>query len=52
MNLWKAGSFPFEKLVKFYCLEDINQDWEDSKNGSVIKPIVKFAPIVGASFSD
>lgn len=43
VDLWKAGSFPFEKLVKFYSLEDINQGFEDSKNGSVIKPIVKFA---------
>ncbi len=41
VHLWKQGRFPFEKLVKFYSLDEINKGFEDSKNGSVIKPIVR-----------
>lgn len=42
IELWCEGNFPFEKLVKEYTLEDINQGFEDSRNGSVIKPVVVF----------
>lgn len=38
---YKAGRFPFDKLIKFYDFADINQAFEDSKNGSTIKPILK-----------
>ncbi|MCK2200769.1 hypothetical protein [Corynebacterium callunae] len=41
LKLWEQGQFPFDKLVKFYDFEDINQGFEDSANGSVIKPIVR-----------
>lgn len=40
---YNKGEFPFDKLVKFYSLENINQAFEDSKNGTVIKPIIKMA---------
>lgn len=40
---YKAGKFPFDKLVKFYHFEEINQAFEDSKNGIAIKPILKIA---------
>lgn len=43
VDLWKQGKFPFEKLVKHYDLADINQGFEDSVNGSVVKPIVKLS---------
>lgn len=36
----KKGQFPFEKLVKFYSLADINQAMAESLDGSVIKPII------------
>ncbi|WP_236863874.1 NAD(P)-dependent alcohol dehydrogenase [Brevibacterium daeguense] len=42
IELWQQGRFPFEKLVKTYSLEDINQAFEDSANGSTIKPIIIF----------
>lgn len=38
---FKAGQFPFDKLVKFYDFEDINQAFEDSANGITIKPILR-----------
>lgn len=40
--LWKEGKFPFDKLVKFYDLDDINQAFEDSASGKTVKPIVRF----------
>ncbi len=41
VEYYKNGKFPFDKLVKFYDFAEINEAFEDSKNGSVIKPIVK-----------
>jgi aryl-alcohol dehydrogenase len=40
IQLWRDGRFPFEKLVKDYSLADINQGFEDSKNGTTTKPII------------
>jgi aryl-alcohol dehydrogenase len=42
IELWKQGRFPYDKLVKTYPFADINQGFEDSANGSTIKPIVVF----------
>ncbi|MDQ0158345.1 NAD(P)-dependent alcohol dehydrogenase [Alkalibacillus salilacus] len=41
VDYYKAGQFPFDKLVKFYDFEEINQAFEDSKNGETIKPVLK-----------
>ncbi|WP_288646300.1 NAD(P)-dependent alcohol dehydrogenase [uncultured Pediococcus sp.] len=41
VNYYKKGLFPFDRLVKYYKFTDINQAFEDSADGSVIKPIVK-----------
>ncbi|MDX8045314.1 NAD(P)-dependent alcohol dehydrogenase [Gracilibacillus sp. S3-1-1] len=38
---YKEGLFPFDKLVKFYEFQNINQAFEDSKSGIAIKPILK-----------
>jgi aryl-alcohol dehydrogenase len=43
IQYYKEGKFPFDRLVKFYDFEDINQAFEDSKSGIAIKPIVKIA---------
>ncbi|MGB7757763.1 MAG: NAD(P)-dependent alcohol dehydrogenase [Salinisphaera sp.] len=37
----KAGRFPFDRLIKFYPAEQINQAFEDSKNGTTIKPVLQ-----------
>ncbi|RWZ59477.1 NAD(P)-dependent alcohol dehydrogenase [Labedella populi] len=42
IDLWREGKFPFEKLVGEYDLEHINDGFEDSRNGSVVKPVVVF----------
>ncbi len=41
VELYKAGLFPFDKLIKEYPLEQINEAFEDSHNGKTIKPIVR-----------
>ena len=41
VELHAQGRFPFDKLVKFYDLEQINQAAEDSEKGGTIKPIIR-----------
>lgn len=41
IEYYKEGKFPFDKLIKFYKFEDINKAFEDSKKGTVMKPILK-----------
>ena len=36
----KEGKFPFDKLVKFYKFDEINQATADSNSGETIKPIL------------
>ena len=36
----KEGRFPFDKLVKFYKFEEINEASADSNSGATIKPIL------------
>jgi len=42
IQLWREGRFPIDKLIKDYTLEEINQGFADSKEGSTIKPVVVF----------
>jgi len=42
IELWRQGRFPFEKLIGEYDLDHINEGFEASRNGSVIKPVVVF----------
>ena len=41
IRLHQAGFFPFDKLVRFYEFEEINQAIADSESGVTIKPIVR-----------
>lgn len=41
IDLYLQGRFPFDKLVKFYSLDDINAAAADSAKGITIKPIVR-----------
>jgi aryl-alcohol dehydrogenase len=41
VELYMQGRFPFDKLVKFYTLDQINQAAGDSEKGVTIKPIVR-----------
>ena len=42
VELYAQGRFPFDKLIKFYSLDQINQAAEDSEKGITIKPIIRF----------
>lgn len=41
VELHQQGRFPFDRLVKYYELDQIEQALEDSKSGKVIKPILR-----------
>jgi aryl-alcohol dehydrogenase len=43
IELNAQGRFPFEKLMKFYGLDQINQAAKDSENGGTIKPIIRLS---------
>lgn len=40
IKLYQAGQLPFDQMVKFYELKDVNQAFADSASGKVIKPIL------------
>lgn len=40
VDYYKRGLFPFDKLIKFYDFDQINQAFADSKSGQVLKPVV------------
>lgn len=41
VELYQQGRFPFDQLVRYYELGDIEQALADSKSGEVIKPILR-----------
>lgn len=41
VELYRQGRFPFDKLVKFYPFDEINQAAKDSESGVTVKPILK-----------
>lgn len=41
VELHRQGRLPFDKLVKFYDLDQINQAAADSEKGGTIKPIIR-----------
>lgn len=43
IELYMQGRFPFDKLIKFYKLEQINDAARDSEAGTVLKPVLTFA---------
>jgi aryl-alcohol dehydrogenase len=42
VQLWRQGRFPFEKLVRSYPFEQINEAFADSEAGTTIKPVLLF----------
>ncbi|MGV3712871.1 NAD(P)-dependent alcohol dehydrogenase [Pseudolysinimonas sp.] len=42
VDLYAAGKFPFDKLVKEYPFAEINEAFADSESGKTIKPVVVF----------
>ncbi|MGW0804101.1 NAD(P)-dependent alcohol dehydrogenase [Nonomuraea sp. NPDC002799] len=43
VDLHRQGRFPFDRLIRTYAFEDINQAVEDSEKGNTLKPVLTFA---------
>lgn len=43
VELHLAGRFPFERLIAFYSMDQINAAVKDGEEGRVIKPVVRMA---------
>lgn len=41
IDLYKLGRFPFDRLLKFYSLDQINEAAEDSEKGKALKAVLK-----------
>ncbi|CEF48908.1 unnamed protein product [uncultured bacterium] len=41
IELHREGRFPFDRLIKFYSLDDINQAAADSEAGVTVKPVLR-----------
>jgi aryl-alcohol dehydrogenase len=41
IELYRQGRFPFDRLVRFYRFDEINQAMADSESGVTIRPILK-----------
>jgi aryl-alcohol dehydrogenase len=41
IELYSQGRFPFDRLIRFYSLDDIDQAVEDIEAGRVIKPVLR-----------
>jgi aryl-alcohol dehydrogenase len=39
--MYRAGDFPFDRLVRFYEFEEINQAVADMRSGATVKPILR-----------
>lgn len=42
IRLWQAGRFPFEKMLRRYPFEKIDEAIDDSIRGDTIKPVLVF----------
>lgn len=42
VELYRQGRFPFDRLVRFYPFDALNQAMADSESGITIKPVVRF----------
>jgi len=43
IELYRQGRFPFDRLVRFYSFDSINEAIQDSESGRAIKAIVRMA---------
>ncbi len=41
IELYKQGRFPFDKMIKYYKLDQINQAMEDSMSGKTLKAVLR-----------
>ncbi len=41
VDLYAQGRFPFDRLVQYYSLEEINQAAGDAEEGNTFKPVLR-----------
>ena len=41
IELYRGGLFPFDRLITFYALGDIDRAVRDSLGGRVVKPVLR-----------
>ncbi|WP_405191859.1 NAD(P)-dependent alcohol dehydrogenase [Streptomyces anulatus] len=41
IDLYRAGRFPFDRLITFYGFDDINEAATDTQTGAAIKPVLR-----------
>jgi aryl-alcohol dehydrogenase len=41
IELYRAGDFPFDRLLRFYDFEEINQAVADARIGATVKPVLR-----------
>ncbi len=41
IELYQQGRFPFDKLITFYSMRQINRAFDDSHHGKTIKPVIR-----------
>jgi aryl-alcohol dehydrogenase len=47
IELFQAGQFPFDRLVKFYNFSEINRAIADARQGDTIKPVLRIRDTQG-----
>jgi aryl-alcohol dehydrogenase len=45
IEFYRQGRFPFDRLIKHYNFEDINQAIADSESGKTIKPVLRIGTV-------
>jgi aryl-alcohol dehydrogenase len=45
IDLYQAGRFPFDRLVRFYDFSEINRAIADAKRGDTIKPVLRISKV-------
>ena len=43
IELYRAGQFPFDRLIKFYDFSEINLAMADARGGETIKPVLRIS---------
>jgi aryl-alcohol dehydrogenase len=41
IEFWRQGIFPFDRLIKFYPLNDIEEAVQAAESGEVVKPVIR-----------
>jgi aryl-alcohol dehydrogenase len=44
IDLWRQGRFPFDRLIRFYPFDRINEAAADSASGATLKPVLLIDP--------